>query len=90
MAENIIDRKKTLPDGLLGESSLSTGLAFDNFDENKDSLSGGGTHHDTQGICYQNGKMNSTSQSSFHQVSEPKKITGKRQKKKFTHSRQRA
>ena len=33
---------------------LCTGLAWDNYDENSETLSGRGTIHDTVGICYQN------------------------------------
>ena len=33
---------------------LATGLSWDNFDENLETLSGSGTLHDTVGICYQN------------------------------------
>ena len=33
---------------------LKTSLAWDNFDQNTETLSGAGTVHDTVGICYQN------------------------------------
>ena len=33
---------------------LATALAWDDYDENTETLSGGGTLHDTFGICYQN------------------------------------
>ena len=33
---------------------LCTGIAWDNYDENSETLSGSGTLHDTVGICYQN------------------------------------
>ena len=39
-----------LPDGLNAIPELSTALAWDNFDENKDSLSVSGTLHDKQGF----------------------------------------
>ena len=54
LAENILQGDRFLPDGLNAIPEVSTGLAWDNFDENKDSLSGLGTLHDTQGICFQN------------------------------------
>ena len=47
-------RDTSLPDGLLKKAGLATSLAWDNYDENTETLSGSGTLHDTVGICYQN------------------------------------
>ena len=54
LAQTIMENDKCLPDGLVEAKNLSTGLAWDNFDENTDILSGERSHHDTQGIYYQN------------------------------------
>lgn len=40
-----------LPDGLNAIPELSTAIAWDSFDENKESLSVSGTLHDTQGFA---------------------------------------
>lgn len=53
LASDITFRDQFKPDGLLTESELLTSLAWDNFDENIETLSGAGTFHDTVGICYQ-------------------------------------
>ena len=45
---------KLLPDLLLPLLGLFTGLAWDNYDELTETLSGRDTLHDTVGICYQN------------------------------------
>jgi hypothetical protein len=54
LATEISERKISTPDGLLRQPGLMTGLAWDNFDENTETISGAGTVHDTVGICYQN------------------------------------
>ena len=54
LASEITEREIATPDGLLRQPGLITGLAWDNFDQNTDTLSGSGTIHDTVGICYQN------------------------------------
>lgn len=54
LATMIQDKGKLLPDGLMAASGLCTALAFDNYDELCETLSGAGTLHDTVGICYQN------------------------------------
>jgi hypothetical protein len=54
LATNITERQESIPDGLLKIPGLATGLAWDNYDENTETLSGSGTLHDTFGICYQN------------------------------------
>ena len=43
-----------VPDGVIRQSGLCTGLAFDNFDINMETLSGLGTIHHTYGIVVQN------------------------------------
>lgn len=53
LASDITFRDQFKPDGLLTESELLTSLAWDNFDENIETMSGAGTLHDTVGICYQ-------------------------------------
>ena len=42
------------PDGMNKVPGLCMGLAWDNYDENIETLSGANTLHDTVGICYQN------------------------------------
>ena len=54
MATEISDRNQAIPDGLTKSAGLSTSLAWDNYDENTETLSGSGTLHDTVEICYQN------------------------------------
>ena len=54
VASSITDKDRVLPDMLLQLSDLCTGMAFDNYDELTETLSGKGTLHDTVGICYQN------------------------------------
>lgn len=54
IASDISDRRMTTPDAILKEPGLFTGLAWDNYDENRETLSGSGTLHDTVGICYEN------------------------------------
>lgn len=51
-AEAIQDRKLHCPDGTF--ECLPMRLAFDNYDELTDTLSGKDTLHDTMGILYQN------------------------------------
>ena len=46
IAEQIIERKQVLPDGLQPKKGLSTNSAWDNYDESM--------YHDTQGIVIQN------------------------------------
>ena len=54
LATQIVNRQNVTPDGLLQHSGLCTFLAWDNYDERTETLSGLGTLHDTVGICYQN------------------------------------
>ena len=54
MATEISDRNQAIPDGLTKSAGLSTSLAWDNYDENTETLTGSGTLHDTVGMCYQN------------------------------------
>ena len=42
------------PDGIVLKPNLGTGLAWDNFDVNMETLDGKDTLHATVGICYQN------------------------------------
>ena len=53
VATDISDRHQALPDGMSQDDDLSTCLAWNNYDENTETLSGAGTLHDTVGICYQ-------------------------------------
>ena len=50
----ISDRNCATPDGIVKQAGLCTGTAWDNYDENTETLSGANTLHDTVGICYQN------------------------------------
>ena len=54
LAMTISERGQTTPDGIRCQEGLATGLAFDNYDQNTETLSGSGTLHDTVGIVYQN------------------------------------
>ena len=54
LASVITDKQQATPDGMRLQSGLCTGIAWDNYDENSETLSGGGTLHDTVGFCYQN------------------------------------
>ncbi len=49
----ISEKGQALPDGMMKLAGLGTGLAWDNYDENAETLSGAGTVHDTVGICIQ-------------------------------------
>ena len=48
------DRTHATPDGIQQQSGLCTGMAWDNYDANAETLTGSGTLHYTFGICYQN------------------------------------
>ena len=54
LATTVNHEGEACPDGILKLPNLVTGLAWDNYDENNETLSGAGTVHDTVGICYQN------------------------------------
>ena len=54
LASTVLERGVATPDGILQKSSLVTSVAWDNYDENSETLSGAGTLHDTVGICFQN------------------------------------
>ncbi len=50
-----VDQKElTTPDRIILEQGRCTATCFDNYDDNKETLSGLGTLHDTVGIIYQN------------------------------------
>ena len=54
LATNIQLNELATPDGITPAPGRSIGLAWDNYDENIETLSGANTLHDTVGICYQN------------------------------------
>ena len=54
LAATISYRDKATPDGLLQIPGLATSIAWDNYDEITETLSGSNSLHDTAGICYQN------------------------------------
>lgn len=54
LATSISEKQQSTPEGILRQSGLATGLAWDNYDELNETLSGSNTLHDTVGICYQN------------------------------------
>ena len=54
VASDITEKGRLLPDILLNQIGLATGLAWNNYDELTETLSGKNTLHDTVGICYQN------------------------------------
>ncbi|GFX76190.1 hypothetical protein TNCV_2144941 [Trichonephila clavipes] len=49
-----VNRSLICPPDIIQSPSLSTGVAFDNFNRYVDSLTGKNTLHDTVGIIYQN------------------------------------
>lgn len=64
LARSIQSKNKSTPEGLQQCAGLCTGLAWDNYDELTETLSGAGTLHDTFGICYQNIPINDETPSS--------------------------
>ena len=54
LAMSVKEKTNTIPDGMILLPGLSTGTAWDNYDELNETLSGKNTLHDTVGICYQN------------------------------------
>jgi len=58
LALSLMNQKRVTPENLFCEAGLFTGIAWDNFDSNLETLSGKGTLHDTFGICYQNLETN--------------------------------
>ena len=54
IARQALQKEKATPEGILAAKGLTTAIPWDNYDENNDTLSGSGTLHDTQGICFQN------------------------------------
>ena len=54
VASSILERNQLLPDIMQQQAGLSTAIAWDNYDELTETLSGKNTLHDTVGICYQN------------------------------------
>ena len=51
---NICEKNCATPEGIYNISGLCTGLAWDSYAENTETLSGAKTLHDTVGICNQN------------------------------------
>ena len=56
MATKIMDRHLATPDGIERKAGKCTSLAWDNYDELNQTLSGRDTLHDTVGICYSSHK----------------------------------
>ena len=54
LAKTVTEKQHSTPYGLAQQPGLATSVAFDNYDENSETLSGAGTLHDTVGICFQN------------------------------------
>ena len=54
MAYSASEENRDTPDGLSLKADLGTGLAWDNYDVNIETLDGKNTLHATVGICYQN------------------------------------
>ena len=54
LALNILHSNCSSPEGIEQVPGRSLGLAWDNYDEITETLSGANTLHDTVGICYQN------------------------------------
>ncbi|KAK7575726.1 hypothetical protein V9T40_012012 [Parthenolecanium corni] len=53
MAEEVSVSESVVPDGIDRVPHLSTCVAFDNYDEQVETLSGKGSLHETVGICFQ-------------------------------------
>ena len=53
LATSITERNHVSPHALEQMPGLATALAWNNYDENIETLSGSGSLHDTVGICYQ-------------------------------------
>ena len=53
-AYSVEGNDRDTPDGVELKSDLGTGLAWDNYDVNMDTIDGKNTLHATVGICYQN------------------------------------
>ena len=80
LATTVLNKEKATPYGMLLESGLATSVAFNNYDENSETLSGEGTLHDTVGICIQNCSSNNpdiltctASQSQYTETSKKRK-----------------
>ena len=54
LATKVQETNIMTPEGIERVSGRCMGLAWDNYDENIETLSGANTLHDTVGICYQN------------------------------------
>ena len=54
LALSISNKTLVTPDGMKLQSGLATGIAFNNYDEFTETLSGAGTLHNTVGITFQN------------------------------------
>ena len=54
LASNILQSNSSTPEGIVMVPGCSLGLAWDNYDDITETLSGANTLHDTVGICYQN------------------------------------
>lgn len=54
LAFDIASKTEETPDNIKKRDGLATGLAWDNYDEITETLSGSDTLHETVGICYQN------------------------------------
>ena len=83
LGENILNMDQTCPEGTVPDQVC--GLAFDNFDEIPETLSGAGTLHDTMGILYQNKDVldkrrdvNQVGQSSSEQYTANRSLSRKR------------
>ena len=64
-AYTVEENDRDAPDGVKNDPNLGTGLAWDNYDVNMETVDGKDTLHATVGICYQNvtdtmGPVNST------------------------------
>jgi hypothetical protein len=51
-ASSITSKERVTPDNILQKASLSTTIAWDNYDEMTETLSGKKALHDTVGLCF--------------------------------------
>lgn len=81
IAMSISDKGCAAPDGLQQVQGLATAFAFDNYDENCETLSGANTLHDTVGIVYQN--IEPQRDAGEEDIRNIPETTGKKRKRSF-------
>ena len=80
LVTTITERHTSTPDCILQQPGLCTALAWDNCDENCETLLGSGTLPDTVGICYQNIAEESSTTDCMEHQSDQSHLTKKKAK----------